>query len=148
MSRLVALAVTSALLASTLQPAWADHGENFHCSGIPFTKGPDKEIVERLAHNNSMRQIVFFLASQWENEEMRRLCDAATAGKEIDQSCFDGRRDWDTIASRIPEGLEGKSNPEIRPTMLEISDRGYHTTERRAALKYCADLGVIDSSFK
>lgn len=148
MIKSLSIPLTTALLLAAAQPAWADHGKNFHCSGIPFTESPDKEAVDKLAHNNGMRKILFYLAMHWENQEMKRLCEAAASGEEIDQSCFDGRRDWDAIAATIPEGLAGKSNPEIRPTMLEIGKREYHTTERREALKFCADLGVIDKSFK
>ena len=143
---------TPLLIASTLialiTPASADHCENFHCSGLPFTEGPGKEAVERLAHNNGMRQILFFLASKWENEEIRRQCDAAASGQTIDQSCFEGRRDWAAIEATIPEGLIGKSNKEIRPTMLAISKQGHHTTGRKEALSYCVKLGVIDDAFK
>ena len=137
-----------ASLALFTSPAFADHGENFHCSGLPFTEGPGKEAVDRLAHNNGMRQIIFFLASKWENEEIKRQCDAAASGTKIDQSCLEGKRDWAAIEATIPEGLAGKSNKEIRPFMLEISNQKHHTTGRKEALSYCANLGVIDDVFK
>jgi hypothetical protein len=138
----------AALLALPASPAFADHGENFHCSGLPFTEGPGKEAVDRLAHNNGMRQIIFFLASKWENEEIKRQCDAAANGATIDQSCLEGKRDWAAIEATIPEDLAGKSNKEIRPFMLEISNQKHHTTGRKEALSYCANLGVIDDVFK
>lgn len=140
-------ALAAVFLSAMATSAWADHGD-FHCSGIPFATGPDKEAVDQLAHNNGMRKILFFLAVQWENEEMRRLCDAAANGEGIDTSCFDGRRDWTAIASRIPDGLEGKSNKELRPVMLKLQSQEHHTTKRAEALRHCANLGVVDSSFK
>lgn len=148
MSTSLTASVLALLTLTVATPTFADHGRDFHCSGIPFSSGLDKQAMSRLAHNNGMRQIIGFLAAQWENEEMRRLCDAATSGEKIDQSCFDGRRDWEEIAARIPKGLRAKSNAEIRPTMLELSERGYHTTGRKEALQYCANLGVISDVFK
>lgn len=140
--------LVAASLVMLASPAFADHGENFHCSGLPFTEGPGKEAVDRLAHNNGMRQIIFFLASKWENEEIKRQCDAAATGAKIDQSCLEGKRDWAAIEATMPKGLAGKSNKEIRPFMLEISNQQHHTTGRKEALSYCANLGVIDDVFK
>lgn len=144
---LLASAFVSILAIQSI-PALADHGKNFHCDGIPFMSGVDKEKMDSIAHNNGMRQIIQFLATNWENAEIKRLCKAAADGQEIDQSCLDNRRDWDAIIATIPEGLAGKSNKELRPIMLEIGQRGYHTTDRKAALSYCANLGVIDDVFK
>lgn len=135
-------------LLAFAQPAHADHGKNFHCSSVPIKSERAKEAVGRLTHNKGMRQILLMYVVQWENEEMHRVCDAAAAGLTPDTSCFDGRRDWDAIQSKIPDGLIGKSNKELRPLMLELQKQGYHTTERAEALKYCANLGVVDRSFK
>lgn len=139
--------VAATLLLSVAQPALADHGD-FHCSGFPVKSESGKAAMDRLAHNNGMSQIILMYVAQWENEEMRRICEAAAKGVEPDASCFDGRRDWDAIASKIPNGLSGKSNKQLRPLMLELQSRGYHTTDRREVMKYCANAGVVDSSFK
>lgn len=140
--------ITAALLLAASQPASADHGENFHCDRIPFLSDPAKQAMSRLAHNNGMRKIVQFYAWDWENEEMRRICDAGAAGKTADTSCLEGKRDWDAIASKIPADLAGKSNKQLRPHMLELSERGYHTSDRKKVMSHCANLGVVDSMFK
>ncbi len=142
------IAIAATLFLSLSQTVLADHGKNFHCSGFPIKSERAKKAMGNLAHNNGMRQIILMYVVQWENEEMRRICDAATTGTTPDTSCFDGRRDWDAIQSKIPDGLTGKSNKELRPLMLELQKQGYHTTRRTDALKYCANLGVVDSSFK
>lgn len=148
MLRALALPFTVAIMTSMVLPAMSDHGVNFHCERMPFLSENAKTAIERLSHNDGMRKIVSFYAWQWENEEMRRICDAGAARKAVDTSCLEGRRDWDTIASKIPEGLTGKSNTDLRPHMLELASRGYHTTERRDAMRYCAHLGVVDEAFK
>lgn len=140
--------MATGVLFLSVQTALADHGKNFHCDRIPFLSEPTKTAMGSLAHNNGMRKIVSFYAWQWENEEMRRICDAGAAGKTVDTSCLEGKRDWDAIASKIPEGLTGKSNKKLRPHMLELSARGYHTSDRTEVMKYCANLGVVDPAFK
>ena len=134
-------------LISIASPVQADHGD-FHCSGFPIKSDLEKEAMSQLAHNNGMRQIILMYVAQWENEEMHRVCDAAAAGTTPDTSCVDGRRDWDAIQSKIPDGLTGKSNKELRRLMLELQKQGYHTTQRADALRYCANLGVVNKSFK
>jgi len=148
MIKQLSILLTTALLLATALPAMADHGENFHCERMPFLSNSAKQALDGLAHNNGMRKIITFYAWQWENEEMRRICDACAAGKTVDTGCLEGQRDWDAIASKIPEDLVGKSNKELRPHMLQLSSRGYHTTERKAAMSYCANLGVVDDVFK
>ena len=95
-----------------------------------------------------MRKIIEFYAWEWENEEMRRICDAGASGQTVDTSCLEGRRDWEAIASKIPDGLAGKSNKELRPHMLKLSESGIHTTDRKQVMSYCANQGVVDSVFK
>ncbi|MBO6816780.1 MAG: hypothetical protein JJ891_18140 [Rhizobiaceae bacterium] len=148
MTKSISISLATALLISATQPVWADHGENFHCDRMPFLSDQAKAAMNQLAHNNGMRKIVSFYAWQWENEEMRRICDAGAAGENVDTSCLEGRRDWDAIAAKIPEGLAGQSNKELRPHMLELTERGYHTTDRKEVMSYCAKLGVVDSVFE
>lgn len=148
MIRQLSIPFIATVLLSATSPVMADHGENFHCDRMPFLGDEATQVLDGLAHNNGMRKIVTFYAWQWENEEIRRLCDAGAAGETVDTGCLEGRRDWDAIASKIPKDLAGKSNKELRPHMLELSDRGYHTTERQAAMSYCANLGIVDDVFK
>lgn len=131
-----------------VQTALADHGKNFHCDRSPFLSEPAKTAMGNLAQNNGMRKIISFYAWHWENEEMRRICDAGAAGKTVNTSCLEGKRDWDAIAAKIPDGLAGKNNKQLRPHMLELSARGYHTSDRTEVMKYCANLGVVDPAFK
>lgn len=144
--------VSTTLIATVVmvssQTAFADHGENFHCDRMPFLSETAKNAMNKLAHNSGMRKIVSFYAWNWENEEMRRICDAGASGREVDTSCLEGRRDWDAIAAKIPEGLAGKTNQELRPYMLELSARGYHTTDRKDVMSYCAKRGIVDSVFE
>lgn len=128
--------------------AAADESKNFLCERMPFLSEPAKEAMNQLARNNSMRKIVEFYAWDWENEEMRRICEAGAAGETVDTSCLEGRRDWAAIAAKIPDGLAGQSNKDLRPHMLELSERGYHTTDRREVMSYCARLGVVDRVFE
>ncbi len=142
-----AIAATGIVLLG-VQSALADHGKNFHCERAPFLSETAKAAMQNLAHNNGMRKIVSFYAWQWENEEMRRICDAGAAGEKIETSCLEGKRDWEAIAARIPDGLAGKSNKQLRPHMLELSGRGYHTSDRAEVMKYCTQLGVVEPAFK
>ncbi|MCI5044417.1 MAG: hypothetical protein MRY72_06935 [Aquisalinus sp.] len=128
--------------------AAADESKNFLCERMPFLSEPAKEAMKQLAHNNGMRKIVEFYAWDWENEEMRRICDAGAAGETVDTSCLEGRRDWAAIAAKIPNGPAGQSNKDLRPHMLELGERGYHTTERKEVMSYCARLGVVDHVFE
>lgn len=104
--------------------------------------------MSRLAHNNAMERIIAFYALDWENEEMRRICEAGSKGKTVDTGCLEGKRDWDAIAAKIPKGLGGKDSSALRPLMLELDQRGYHTTERADVIKLCARLAVIAPAFK
>lgn len=148
MIRYFSVLLITALLVAVASPAMADHGENFHCDRMPFLGEKAKAAMDRLAHNSGMRKIISFYAREWENAEIRRICEAGAAGETVDTGCLEGRRDWNAIAANIPENLAGKSNKELRPYMLELSGRGYHTTERKAAMSYCANLGVVDDVFK
>lgn len=148
MIRTLSIPLATTLLVAAAQPVWADHGKNFHCDRMPFLSEQAKAAMYQLAHNNGMRKIVSFYAWHWENEEMRRICDAGATGESVDTSCLEGRRDWDAIASMIPDGLAGQSNKELRPHMLELTERGYHTTDRKEVMSYCAKLGVVDSVFE
>lgn len=148
MIKSISTLLTATLLLIGSKAALADHGENFHCDRMPFLSESAKNAMNKLAHNNGMRKIVSFYAWDWENEEIRRICDAAASGKEVDTSCLEGRRDWEAIAAKIPEGLAGKSNQDLRPHMLELSARGYHTTDRKEVMSYCAKRGVVDSVFE
>lgn len=140
--------LATAVLLAVGQPSWADHGTNFHCSGFPIKSEQAKENMSRLAHNNGMRNIVLAYIYQWENEEIRRTCDAAAAGETVDLSCLDGRRDWEAIASKVPDELAGKSNQELRPHMLKLQEQGFNAAKRREVLEYCEGLGVLDLSIK
>lgn len=139
--RILALAIMVLLTAQSVR---ADHGQNFHCSGFPIRSDQAKEAMSHLAHNNAMRNIVLAYVFQWENEEIKRTCDAAAAGQGADFSCLDGRRDWQAIQSKIPEGLSGKSNQDLRPLMLELQEKRFNAAARNDVLNYCERLGVID----
>ena len=152
MTRTLPVLLATAILLSVNPPAFADHGTNFHCSGYPIKSDRAKQAMKRLAHNATMRNIVLAYVFQWENEEIRRICDAAAAGQSADLpadlSCLDGRRDWDAIASSIPADLAGKSNRQLRPHMLELQKQGFNAAKRREVLDYCEGLGVIDLTVK
>ncbi len=148
MNKKLSIPLVATLLLTIAQPAFADHGTNFHCSGFPIKSDQAKENMSRIAHNNGMRNIVLVYVYQWENEEIKRTCDAAVAGNPADLTCLDGRRDWIAIQSKIPDDLAGKSNQELRPHMLKLQEQGFNASKRREILKYCEDLGVLDLSVK
>ncbi|MBL4582946.1 MAG: hypothetical protein JKY29_14145 [Gammaproteobacteria bacterium] len=141
------ITATLVLLAFS-QSALADHGKNFHCSGFPIRSEQAKEAMSGLAHNNTMRNIVLAYVYQWENEEIKRTCEAAANGETVDFGCLDGRRNWDAIQSRIPEELAGKSNQDLRPLMLQLQEQGFNAGARNKVLDYCEGLGVIDRKVK
>jgi len=148
LTKQLSIPLIAAIVLSASHPALADHGDNFHCERMPFLSDRAQEATNKLAHNNGMRKIVQFYAWDWENEEMRRICDAGAAGKSVETSSLEGKRDRDAIAAKIPDGLAGKGNKQLRPLMLELAERGYHTTDRKKVMSYCANLGVVDSAFK
>ncbi|MCP4182475.1 MAG: hypothetical protein GY761_04060 [Hyphomicrobiales bacterium] len=104
--------------------------------------------MKQLAKGGHMRGIVSQHAYQWENEEIRRTGDTAAKGQAADFSCFDGRRDWDAIKSKIPIEFFKKTDSDLRPFMLELQSRNAQAGPRNDALNYCEDLGVIDRSVK
>ena len=148
MIKTLSIPITATIVIAVMQPAFADHGTNFHCSGFPIKSDQAKENMSRLAHNNGMRNIVLAYVYQWENEEIKRACDAVAAGKSADLTCLDGRRDWEAISAKIPNELAGKSNQELRPYMLKLQEQGFNASKRREVLEYCEGLGVIDLSVK
>lgn len=141
--------ITAALvLLVSSQTVFADQGKNFHCDGFPIRSEQAKNAMSRLAHNNTMRNIVLAYVYQWENEEIKRTCEAAANGDKADFSCLDGRRDWDAIQSKIPEKLLGQSNQDLRAHMLELQEQGLNASARNEVLNYCEGLGVIDRKVK
>ncbi|MDD9908690.1 MAG: hypothetical protein OXR62_03270 [Ahrensia sp.] len=148
MIRAFAIPVAAAILLSIAAPAASDHSTNFHCSGFPVKSDRAKQAMKRLTHNATMRNIVLAYVYQWENEEIRRICDAAAAGETADLSCLDGRRDWEAIGSKIPADLADKSNRQLRPHMLDLQAQGFNAVKRREVLDYCEGLGVIDLKVK
>ncbi|MFK7846056.1 MAG: hypothetical protein AB8G77_12220 [Rhodothermales bacterium] len=148
MSNFNRISITAIALFAIAQPAQADHGTNFHCSSFPIKSDQAKAAMSKLAHNNTMRNIVLAYTYQWENEEIKRTCDAAASGQKANLSCLDGRRDWDAIQSKIPDGLVGKGNQALRPLMLKLQSKGFNAAGRNDVLDYCENLGVIDRSVK
>ncbi|MCP4936171.1 MAG: hypothetical protein GY927_18705 [bacterium] len=135
-------------LGAFTESAQDDHGKNFHCSSFPFLSKPAQMAMKQLAKGGHMRGIVSQYAYQWENEEIRRTCDSAAKGQVADFSCFDDRRDWDAIKSKIPVEFFKKPDSDLRPFMLELQSRNAQAGPRNDALNYCEDLGVIDRSVK
>ena len=129
-------------------PAFSDHGKNFHCSSFPFRSDQAKAAMKTIPKGKHMRGIVSELAYQWENKEIRRSCDAAVAGKTVDFSCLDGRRDWNVIMSKIPSEIMNQADIKRRPLMLELQAKDTQGKLRNEALDYCEDLGVIDLRMK
>lgn len=140
--------IASALFLGPIQTVSADHGTNFHCSGFPVKSVQGKAALKNLAHNQTMKNIVLEYVFLWEDEEIKNICDAAAVGKTADLGCLDGRRNWQEIQSRIPDGLKGKSNKDLQPLMLKLQQARYQTSSRNKVLDYCQDLGIIDRSVK
>lgn len=124
--------------------AAADHGENFHCDRIPFLNERAVSAIEKLSHNRTMEVIVKEYAQQWEAEEIRRTCEAVAAGDTADFSCLQGRRDWEAIATKIPEELRTLDAAALRPHQLELQKRKAEERPHEQAFQYCEELGVIE----
>lgn len=135
-------------MVAITQPSLADEHKNFHCSSFPFLSDKAKSSIDGLSHNRTMKKIVKEYAYQWENEEMRRTCKAAAAGGTANFSCIDGRRDWNAIASKIPQELTSMDRKSLRPHQLKLQELGSNGRLRNEALNYCKDLGVIDRNVK
>ncbi|MFK7844049.1 MAG: hypothetical protein AB8G77_02020 [Rhodothermales bacterium] len=142
------IAIAATVFLSLSQIAHADNSKNFQCSRIPFLSDSAKAAISKLSHNRTMKVIVKEYALQWENEEIRRTCDAAVAGKKADFSCFESRRDWDAIASMIPSELTTLDRKALRPHQLKLQATGINGKLRNEALEYCEGLGVIDRKVK
>ena len=142
------IAIAATLFLSLILTAHADSGKNFQCSRIPFLSDGAKSAISKLSHNRTMTVIVKEYAFQWENEEIRRTCDAAAAGKKADFSCFESRRDWNAIASKIPRELTVLDRKALRPHQLKLQAIGINGKLRNEALDYCEGLGVIDRKVK
>lgn len=133
------------LLTNTVS---ADHGKNFHCSSFSFKSDQAKSAIKELASGNHMKKIVKQYAYRWENEEIRRICKAASEGKAAVFSCLDGRRDWAAIKAKIPKGLFDQADMSLRPEMLRLQEDGANSVGRNEVLDYCEALGVVDRSVK
>lgn len=143
-SKILLAIITSAVLTGTTHIARADHGENFHCDRIPFLNETAVKSIGELSHNMTMSVIVKEYAKLWEAQEIRRTCEAAAAGKSVDFSCFQGRRDWDAIKALIPDELFGKDTASLRPHQLDLQNLYAETRPHAEAYKYCESLGVIE----
>lgn len=139
-----AISITLLVTISLVPPAWADHGENFHCDRIPFLHERAVAAIKQLSHNKTMEVIVKEYALQWEAEEIRRTCDAAAGGKPADFSCLQGRRDWNAIQSKIPDHLSRLDAVALRPHQLELQKSKAENRPHEMAYRYCEGLGVIE----
>lgn len=137
------LLVVSILFPFT-SPSFANHGKNFHCERIPFLHERAVSAINSISHNQTMSVIVKEYAELWEAEEIRKTCEAAAAGKVADFSCFQGRRDWAAIRSKIPDELFALDAEALRPHQLRLQKLQTETQPHEEAFKYCEGLGVIE----
>ena len=130
-------------------PAYADHGKNFHCNFSSFIHPNAASAITQIAGSNKgLRVVVQEYAIQWENGEIKRICDAAAAGQPADFGCLGGRQDWSAIKQSIPSELMGLSSRDLRPRYLKLQKERTEKRTRVQVLNYCGKLGVVDRSFR
>ena len=137
-----ALTLTAALFLALPQSARADHG-NFHCQRLPFLHENAVAAIKRLSHNKTMSVIVKQYAELWEDADIRRTCDAASAGNPADFSCHQGRRNWDEIQAMIPKELFSLDAKALRTHQLNNQKKRAQESPREAVYQHCAALGVV-----
>lgn len=136
-------------LCAMQTPSYADHGKNFHCNFSSFVHSDAKAAISKIAGNNKgLRVVVQEYAIQWENDEIKRICDAAAAGQSANFSCLGGRQDWSAIKESIPPELLGLSSRDLRPHYLKLQKERAEKRTRVQVLNYCGTLGVVDRSFR
>lgn len=131
------------------QSAFADHGKNFHCDFNSFVHPESSKALKSIAGNNKgLMRIAEEFTLQWEDIEIKLICDSAAKGNNENFGCMGGRQDFTAIKQSIPTELLGMSSSQLRPHYLGFKKTRREDDTRNKVLDYCGKLGVVDRSFK